>query len=146
MTQAQVRERFVSLLKISDKGFRSLRAKMNFTGSNGVQCWDSDKQKRDLPEDWLNCSVNPIFRIKGLWLMSRDWGILCEWNMPRYLRLQRPAPSRTNSILEQTFVFSSIPFAMPLLGRVEDFRRQICLLKSSAHHAPSRPNSRTERN
>ena len=78
MTQEQVRERFVSLLKVSDKGFRSLRAKMNFTGRNGVQCWDSDKQKRDLPEDWLNCSVSPIFRIKGLWLMSRDWGILCE--------------------------------------------------------------------
>ena len=78
MTQAQVRERFVSLLKVSDKGFRSLRAKMNFTGRNGVQCWTEDKQKRDLPEDWLSCSVSPIFRIKGLWLMSRDWGILCE--------------------------------------------------------------------
>ena len=78
LSPAQVKERFVSMLKVSDKGYRSLRAKMNFTGRNGVQCWDSDKQKRDLPEDWLCCSVSPIFRIKGLWLMSRDWGILCE--------------------------------------------------------------------
>ena len=92
MTQAQVRERFVSLLKVSDKGYRSLRAKMNFTGRNAVQCWDSDKQKRDLPEDWLSGSVKPIFRIKGIWLMSRDWGLICEMEHAQISEAAEPCP------------------------------------------------------
>jgi hypothetical protein len=78
LTEAQVRDRFVSALKTSEKGFRSLRAKMNFTGRNGVQCWDQNKQKRELPDDWLCSSVTPIFRVKGLWIMSREMGLLFE--------------------------------------------------------------------
>jgi hypothetical protein len=51
---------------------------MNFTGRNGVQCWDQNKQKRELPDDWLCSSVTPIFRVKGLWIMSREMGLLFE--------------------------------------------------------------------
>lgn len=78
VTPAQIRERFVSCLKVSDKGLRSIRAKMNFTGRGAVRCWDQDRSPCPQPQDWPSCSVTPRFHIKGLWMMSRDWGLLIE--------------------------------------------------------------------
>ena len=78
LSPQQIQERFGSMLKTSDKGHQSFRAKMNFSGRNGVKCWSADRQRRDLPDDWPSCSVKPLFVFKGLWIMSREWGVLCE--------------------------------------------------------------------
>ena len=78
LTLVQLKERFSSAIKTSEKGYRSLRAKMNFTGKGAVQCWTAEKAKRDLPEDWTACSVKPRLQIKGLWIMSREFGLLLE--------------------------------------------------------------------
>ena len=78
LTPAQISDRFTSCLKTSEKGYRSIRAKMNLHGRNACRCWDSNKASRDMPEDWTSCSVQPKFLIKGLWIMSRDFGILLE--------------------------------------------------------------------
>jgi hypothetical protein len=78
LTPSQIQDRFTSVLKTSEKGYRSLRAKMNLHGRNAVRCWDVNKASRDLPEDWTTCSVQPKFLVKGLWMMSRDWGLLLE--------------------------------------------------------------------
>ena len=78
LTITQLKERFVSAIKTSDKGYKSLRAKMNFTGRGAVTCWDEQKAKREPPEDWTACSVKPRLQIKGLWIMSREFGLLLE--------------------------------------------------------------------
>ena len=77
-SEAQVRERFTSALKTSEKGYTHLRAKMNLAGKGQVKCWDEDKKPRPPPEDWTTCEVRPCLHIKGLWVMSKDFGLLIE--------------------------------------------------------------------
>ena len=78
LSLVQLKGRFTSAIKTSEKGYRSLRAKMNFTGKGAVQCWTAEKAKRELPEDWTACSVKPRLQIKSIWLMSREFGLLLE--------------------------------------------------------------------
>jgi len=76
---AQVQERFTSALKTTDKGYVHLRAKMNIAGRNQVKCWDANTRlPRAPPEDWTLCEVTPFFQIKGIWVMSKDFGLLIE--------------------------------------------------------------------
>ena len=77
-SESQVRERFTSALKTSEKGYTHLRAKMNLFGKNQVKCWDEHKKPRPPPEDWTTCEVQPCLHIKGLWVMSKDFGLLIE--------------------------------------------------------------------
>ena len=78
LSEAQVRERFTSAIKTSDKGYRHLRAKMNLAGKGQVKCWDENKRPRQPPDDWTLCEVQPCLQIKGLWVMSKDFGLLIE--------------------------------------------------------------------
>ena len=77
-SEAQVRERFTSALKTSEKGYTHLRAKMNTAGKGQVKCWDENKKPRPPPDDWTLCEVQPCLHIKGLWVMSKDFGLLIE--------------------------------------------------------------------
>ena len=77
-SESQVRERFTSALKTSEKGYTHLRAKMNLAGKGQVKCWDENKKPRPPPEDWTMCEVQPCLHIKGCWIMSKDWGLLIE--------------------------------------------------------------------
>jgi hypothetical protein len=43
-----------------------------------VKCWDLDKKPRPPPDDWTLCEVQPCIQIKGLWVMSKDFGLLIE--------------------------------------------------------------------
>ena len=78
LTPAQVSERFVSSLKVSAKGYKSIRAKMNFAGRNAVNYWTSAKAPRGPPEDWLSDTLQPRLVARGLWFMARDFGVLLE--------------------------------------------------------------------
>ena len=77
-SEAQVRERFTSALKTSEKGYTHLRAKMNLAGKQAVKCWDEHRKPRPHPEDWTTCEVRPCLHIKGIWVMSKDFGLLIE--------------------------------------------------------------------
>jgi len=77
-SESQVRERFTSALKTSEKGYTHLRVKMNLAGKGQVKCWDENKKPRPPPEDWTICEVQPCLHIKGLWVMSKDFGLLIE--------------------------------------------------------------------
>jgi hypothetical protein len=77
-SEAQVRERFTSALKTSEKGCKHLRAKMNLAGKGQVRVWDENRRPRQAPEDWTMCEVQPCLIIKGLWVMSKDFGLLIE--------------------------------------------------------------------
>ena len=77
-SEAKVQEMFTSALKTSEKGYTHLRAKMNLAGKGQVKCWNSNKMPRPAPEDWTICEVQPCLHVKGLWLMSKDFGLIIE--------------------------------------------------------------------
>ena len=78
LTPEQVRDRYVSCLKTSPKGYQTLRAKMNRSGRYALQCYTPDKEKRVHPETWRGCMIRPRLLIKGIWIMGKDFGDLLE--------------------------------------------------------------------
>ena len=78
LTPEQIRDRYVSCLKTSDKGYTTFRMKMNRSGRYALQCYNSEKEKRDHPENWRGTQIQPRILFKGLWLMGKDFGCLME--------------------------------------------------------------------
>ena len=79
LTPEQVVERYTSSIKTTQRGYSHLRAKMNLSGKNAVRCWDAQtKARRQIPEEWLACEVQPSIEIKGIWIMNKDFGLLLE--------------------------------------------------------------------
>ena len=78
MSRDAIEGRFNSLLKTSEKGYGSLRCKMEFTGRNGVRCWSPQLSRTELPEDWTAQPIKPRLHFKGLWMMPKEFGLLCE--------------------------------------------------------------------
>ena len=80
MTIDEVKARFSPSIKTSDKGYSSsFKCKIVLgEGKGAVKCWDMEKEKREVPEDWTLCRVKPKITLKNLWLMSREVGILFE--------------------------------------------------------------------
>jgi len=79
LTPDQIKERYNPAIKVSQKGYAHLRAKMNIAGRNAVRCWnEADRKARPLPDDWTMCEVQPCLEVKGLWVMNKDFGLLIE--------------------------------------------------------------------
>ena len=79
LSPEQVRERYVSPLKTSEKGgYRSLRLKMNRSGRYALQCYTPEREKCPHPETWRGCSVQLSVTLKGLFLMGREYGPVLE--------------------------------------------------------------------
>ena len=64
----------MSRLKTSAQGYMTLRTKINRTGRYALQAYTPDKQKREHPESWRGCSVQPQITFKGLYIMGREFG------------------------------------------------------------------------
>ena len=77
-TESQIRERFQSSLKTSEKGWTSFRCKMNTTGRNCVQCWTPSKVQRSPPDCWRDCKVIPKLHFKSLYVMNKDLGLIID--------------------------------------------------------------------
>ena len=78
MTPGQVRDRYVSCLKTSDKGYKTLRVKMNRSGRYALQCYTTEKQKCVHPQEWRGCSIRPRLVVRSVWIMGKDFGALLE--------------------------------------------------------------------
>ena len=78
LTPDQIRERYASCLKTSDKGYLTLRCKINKSGRYAMQCYDMAKEKRSQPDTWRGSSIRPRIVWKGLWVMGKDFGSLLE--------------------------------------------------------------------
>ena len=79
LTQSQVQEKYSPVVKVSQKGYAHIKAKMNIAGKNSVRCWDAEtRAQKKQPEDWTMCEVQPSFHVKGVWVMNKDFGILIE--------------------------------------------------------------------
>ena len=78
LTPEQVKERYVSCLKTSEKGYTTLRTKMNRAGRYALQAYTPTKEKRDHPESWRGCSIQPQITFKGLYVLGREFGPVLE--------------------------------------------------------------------
>ena len=79
LSESQIRERYNPAIKVSQKGYSHLKAKMNIAGRTGVRCWDTEtRAQRKQPDDWTMCEVQPSLEIKGLWVMNKDFGLVIE--------------------------------------------------------------------
>jgi len=79
LTVDQVRDKYTSSLKTSQKGYKHLKAKMNIVGRASARFWSPDATKPGAPpQDWTNCAVEPILEIRGLWFLSKEMGLLVE--------------------------------------------------------------------
>ena len=78
LSPEQVKERYVSCLKTSEKGYATLRTKMNRAGRYALQAYTPTKEKRNHPESWRGCSIQPQITFKGLYLMGREFGPVLE--------------------------------------------------------------------
>ena len=78
LSAEQIRERYVSSIKVSEKGYKTLRAKMNKAGRYALQCYTPDKEKRPHPVPWRGCSVQARLVFKGLYVMGREFGSIIE--------------------------------------------------------------------
>ena len=92
LTESQIKERFQSSLKTSEKGWKSFRCKMNIAGKNTVTCWTPDKVKRSLPESWRDCKITPKLHFKGLYVMGRDVGLLIDVTHAKVEELVQQCP------------------------------------------------------
>jgi hypothetical protein len=79
LTADQVRDKYTSSLKTSQKGYKHLKAKMNIAGRASARFWSLGANKPGPPpEDWTNCTVEPILEIRGLWFLGKEMGLLVE--------------------------------------------------------------------
>ena len=78
LSPEQVKERYVSCLKTSDKGYTSLRTKMSKNGRYALQAYTPTKERREHPESWRGCSIQPQITFKGLYIMGREFGPVLE--------------------------------------------------------------------
>ena len=78
LSPEQVKDHYVSCLKVSDKGYKTLRMKMNKSGRYALQCYDLAKEKREHPDTWRGTSIQPRIYFKGLYVMGRDFGPILE--------------------------------------------------------------------
>jgi hypothetical protein len=92
ISASPVQDRFVSALKCSQKGFKSVRCKMNTEGKYAVRCWDENKVQRGLPDDWTEVSVTPRIVAKSLWIQASSWGILLELTHAQVQTLKEECP------------------------------------------------------
>ena len=73
-TQDQVREHYKSPVSVKE-GYQPLvRCKVNTSGQYAVRCWNTDRERIELPEDLRGCQLLANAQLSHLWVMGRDFG------------------------------------------------------------------------
>lgn len=78
LTEDEVRARFCSSLKTSEKYAPTFKAKINLSGRGQVKLWDADRQARPAPSCWTACTVRPRIVLKSCWASAKECGALFE--------------------------------------------------------------------
>lgn len=73
----EVRRRYQPAMRVYEKtGSTSLRCKLVLAGRGQVKCWDSFRNPRPMPQEWMNCAVTARITLKGFWCMGKELGPL----------------------------------------------------------------------
>jgi hypothetical protein len=76
LSAAQIRDAYHSILKKHGDYPPLLRLKIDSVGRRACRFWDTDKQKREAPEDWRSVELKARFHISHLWLMGTSCGLV----------------------------------------------------------------------
>ena len=76
--ESAVRDLYMSAIRLSGKGCKTLRVKMNHAGYGAVNYWDENKVLSEPPNDWTSCTISPRFLIRGLWMNGNQTGMVIE--------------------------------------------------------------------
>lgn len=79
-------------LRTSDKYPPSVRVKMNLQGFSATKFWDEAGKATTAPASWTGCSVWPRIRIKGLWFMAKQFGIVLELSDAKVRQVETECP------------------------------------------------------
>ena len=77
-SEDSIREAYTPILKLSDKYAPQFKAKLNLTEPCKVRVWDEDKNPRDAPESWIDCTTAPRLKLRSLWFGAAQWGAVLE--------------------------------------------------------------------
>ena len=77
-TKEEVQNRYQPCLKTSDKYEPTFKCKVNMQEPYKVKMWGDDRKPREAPASWKGLLVAPKLRLKGLWIMGKDFGVLWE--------------------------------------------------------------------
>ena len=92
LSAAQVKDRYLPCLKASDKYPPTVRVKMNLEGIGKTRFWTQDGEETAAPKSWAGCTVQAIIRLKALWLMPSQFGIILELTDAHVYEPQRVCP------------------------------------------------------
>ena len=77
MSKDIIRENYKPLVSQYGDNVR-VKTKTNTSGHRVCQCWDDEKNKSELPEDWLSNSYDVQVSIPQLWIMGSSFGLTME--------------------------------------------------------------------
>lgn len=75
----EVRNRFQPTLRVHEAtGSQSLRLKMNLSGRASVRIWSPMGTPISAPPSWVQCTARCRIRLKGFWIMAKEFGVVAE--------------------------------------------------------------------
>jgi hypothetical protein len=75
----EVRNRFQPTLRIHEASCsQSLRLKMNLSGRAAVRIWSPMGTPISAPPSWSQCNARCRIRLKGFWIMAKEFGVVAE--------------------------------------------------------------------
>ncbi len=78
LTSEQILQRMQPSIRVSEKGYKSCRMKMNVSGRGRVAIYDMNRQPCEAPESWAGSTCTARVLVKSVWLMAKEWGVLYE--------------------------------------------------------------------
>ena len=84
-------EWFQSTIK-TNKGYQTLRTKINLTGKYQTRVWNPRREALPLPSDWSAFQVRPKLWIRSVWIMGKECGLVIDCQDAQLEEIQRTCP------------------------------------------------------
>ena len=78
LTEEQLQERYKPIGKKVGEYPRQLRTKLNTDGFYACRYWDHERKRAEAPEDHTGHVFNAVIKLRGLWVSSEAWGLVCD--------------------------------------------------------------------
>ena len=80
VSREEMAKRFIPSVKTHEaSGMMTWRVKMNLTGKSQTRLWDTFRNSLSSPPDcWTVCTAKCRVRVKGIWIMAREYGLILE--------------------------------------------------------------------
>ena len=76
----------------TNKGYQTLRTKINLSGKYQTRVWNSRREAVALPSDWSAYQVRPKLWIRAVWIMGKECGLVIDCQDAQLEEIQRVCP------------------------------------------------------